>query len=304
MKKITILDGGMGRELKRIGAPFSQPLWSAQALIESPEHVRIAHQNFVDAGADIITVNSYACVPFHLGADRYQAEGAKLARDAAVIAQSVAKQAGESHGQRIRVAGSIPPAFGSYRPDLFEAEAAKAITSALFDAQKPYVDLWIAETIASLEEFEVIHSVLSQTRQDCYYAFTLADDVSEIAQLRSGQSVKHAAERVCAAGGQGIFFNCSTPEVMAQAIQDAKAVIDACGAELELGVFANNFTPIKSDHQANDTLQSMRELTPEDYLSFAKQWYALGATVIGGCCGIHPAHIEALETWRNVVEKS
>ncbi|GAM61183.1 homocysteine S-methyltransferase [Vibrio ishigakensis] len=64
MTKVTILDGGMGRELKRIGAPFSQPLWSAQALIESPKHVAQAHLGFIEAGAEIITVNSYACVPF------------------------------------------------------------------------------------------------------------------------------------------------------------------------------------------------------------------------------------------------
>jgi len=62
MKNLTILDGGMGRELKRIGAPFSQPLWSAQALIEAPHYVTQAHQGFIDAGAEIIIANSYACV--------------------------------------------------------------------------------------------------------------------------------------------------------------------------------------------------------------------------------------------------
>lgn len=49
MKAVTILDGGMGRELERIGAPFSQPLWSAQALIESPQLVKQAHHAFIDA---------------------------------------------------------------------------------------------------------------------------------------------------------------------------------------------------------------------------------------------------------------
>lgn len=299
MNKVAILDGGMGRELKRIGAPFSQPLWSAQALIESPEHVRKAHQNFIDAGADIITVNSYACVPFHLGDALYQAEGAQLARSAAALAQSVAKQAAASSGKPVRVAGSIPPALGSYRPDLFEAGAAQAISSTLFDAQDPHVDLWIAETIASLAEFDVIHAVLQQTQKDCYYAFTLNDDVMETSLLRSGESVRSAAERVCAADAQGIFFNCSTPEVMDLAIREARAVMDACGADIELGVYANNFTPIKANHQANGALQAMRELTPQDYLNFAKRWHELGATVIGGCCGIYPEHIRALNEWRN-----
>ncbi|MCW8994263.1 MAG: homocysteine S-methyltransferase family protein, partial [Psychromonas sp.] len=90
MVNLTILDGGMGRELKRIGAPFSQPLWSAQALIESPQHVKQAHQGFIDAGAQIITVNSYACVPFHLGEELYEERGCELAEKAAKIARDVA----------------------------------------------------------------------------------------------------------------------------------------------------------------------------------------------------------------------
>ncbi|WP_064607928.1 homocysteine S-methyltransferase family protein [Photobacterium sp. J15] len=306
MKKLTILDGGMGRELKRIGAPFSQPLWSAQALIESPEHVRKAHQNFIDSGAQIITANSYACVPFHLGEELYKTDGAKLARKAAKIAESIALNERAYHHNTVYVAGSIPPAFGSYRPDLFKAPEAKEIATALFYAQEPHVDLWIAETISSLQEFEVIQSVLKNTRKDCYYSFTLEDEVTDIARLRSGQTVKTATALVCYSGGKGIFFNCSVPEVMEQAIKDAKATIDSYGSnsDVEIGVFANNFTPIQSDHKANDTLQSMRELTPEDYLNFAKRWHALGASVIGGCCGIQPCHIQALKEWRETIEES
>ena len=67
---ITILDGGMGRELQRVGAPFRQPEWSAQALIEAPHYVSQVHRNFIKAGAEIITTNTYALVPFHLGQQR------------------------------------------------------------------------------------------------------------------------------------------------------------------------------------------------------------------------------------------
>ncbi len=48
----------------------------------------------------------------------------------------------------------------------------------------------------------------------------------------------------------------------------------------------------------------MRELSPEDYLVFAKRWYELGATIIGGCCGIGPDHIQALAEWRDTLEES
>lgn len=296
MKKLTILDGGMGRELQDIGAPFSQPLWSAQALIESPEYVTKAHQNFIDSGAEIIIVNSYACVPFHLGEERFQTEGARLARQAAMIAETVA-----INNNSVRVAGAIPPPLGSYRPDLFHAIDAENIITTLIDAQEPYVDLWIAETISSLEEFEVINTALIDSAKDCYYAFSLSDTQQNESRLRSGQTVKMATKRVCLAGAKGILFNCSVPEVMEQAIKDAKEIIEKHRADIEIGVYANNFLPIKSDHEANDTLNSMRDLSPDDYLVYAKRWYDLGASIIGGCCGISPSHIHTLSEWKKTL---
>ena len=50
---MIILDGGLGRELQAMGAPFRQPEWSALALMEGPEYVRAAHDAFLLAGADI-----------------------------------------------------------------------------------------------------------------------------------------------------------------------------------------------------------------------------------------------------------
>jgi len=67
MNELTVLDGGMGRELLRIGAPFRQPEWSALALFDGPDWVVQAHTNFIEAGAEVITTNSYAIVPFHIG---------------------------------------------------------------------------------------------------------------------------------------------------------------------------------------------------------------------------------------------
>ena len=64
---VTVLDGGTGKELERIGAPFRQPEWSALALLEDPAAVTTVHDNFLAAGADVVTTNAYAVVPYHLG---------------------------------------------------------------------------------------------------------------------------------------------------------------------------------------------------------------------------------------------
>ncbi len=193
--------------------------------------------------------------------------------------------------------------MGSYRPDLFQVQPAQAITQTLYAAQEPYVDIWIAETIASLEELSMIQQVLEQSSKPCYYAFTLQDD-SDVALLRSGESVGDAAQQVAATGGAGILFNCSVPEVMADAISQAKSALNGREKEIEIGVYANSFAPIKAQHAANQTVQAMREFSAQDYVEFAQQWYGLGATVIGGCCGITPTHIRALQDWRQALEKS
>ena len=299
MNKLTILDGGMGRELKRMGAPFTQPLWSAQALIEAPHFVTQAHQGFIDAGAEIITVNSYACVPFHLGEALYQAQGAALAQQASVIAKEVAQNA----KQNVSVAGSLPPAFGSYRPELFESERAFTILDTLYKAQDEYVDLWIGETISSIEEARVMASVLKGSTKPCYYAFTLSDEVTEQATLRSGELVTDAITVLLEQQNiAGIFFNCSIPEVIEQALRDTNNVLIKQNKKVSLGAFANSFTPISSAHKANEAVQDYRDLSPNEYLEFAKQWHSLGANIIGGCCGIGPKFIAALVKWKSDIE--
>lgn len=60
---ITILDGGVGQELLRRGHRGSRGLWSAQALINAPDVVVDVHRSYVDAGARVITTNTYSTVP-------------------------------------------------------------------------------------------------------------------------------------------------------------------------------------------------------------------------------------------------
>src|SRR4051794_31661006 len=153
---ILILDGGMGRELARNGAPFRQPEWSALALIEGPDFVRKAHDAFIAAGADVITTNSYAVVPFHLGEERFRRDGKMLADRAGRIARDAADE-----GPRfVKVAGSLPPLFGSYRPDLFREKDAAFIARFLITGLSQHVDLWLAETQGSIAEAAALHRAL------------------------------------------------------------------------------------------------------------------------------------------------
>ena len=143
-----MLDGGMGRELARVGAPFRQPEWSALALMESPRHVTEVHEAYAQAGGDVLTTNAYAIVPFHIGADRFAADGVDLAASAGALARGVADRFG------VRVAGCLPPVLGSYLPGAFVPDNARPILELLIDAQAEHVDVWLAETQSSILEVE------------------------------------------------------------------------------------------------------------------------------------------------------
>jgi S-methylmethionine-dependent homocysteine/selenocysteine methylase len=284
---VTVLDGGTGRELARIGAPFSQPLWSAQALIDSPDHVRRVHESYVAAGAEVITTNTYALVPFHLGRELFDRDGRRLTALAASIARDVA-----DHHPGVRVAGCLPPVLGSYRPDLFVADDAGPLLDVLVQEQAPFVDLWLAETQSSITEARFVREVLDAhgRREPLWISFTLADEVDDAPRLRSGESVVDAAHAARDLDAQVLLFNCSPPEVMERAVATARS-----STHLPIGVYANAFAMEHDQAAANAELHDLRDdITPERYLELSRRWVAAGASLVGGCCGIGPEHISAL----------
>jgi S-methylmethionine-dependent homocysteine/selenocysteine methylase len=289
---ITLLDGGMGRELLRIGAPFRQPEWSALALMEAPDLVKKVHKSFSAAGSDILTTSNYAVVPFHIGEKRFSDEGARLTELSGILAREVASSFG------ISVAGSIPPLFGSYRPDLFIPEQAPALLKIIIDALSPNVDLWLAETTSSIREAQAVAKALLGDDRPLWIAFTLLDDEESQEQrprLRSGEKVVNAVQSVIDLGVSAILFNCSQPEVMAPAIVAAVEELKRLNVDIPIGVYANAFPSQQEDAQANSTLMEIRQdLDPAGYISYVDTWCRLGATIIGGCCGVGPEHIKAL----------
>ena len=296
--RITLLDGGMGRELKRMGAPFRQPEWSALALMEAPDFVSEAHAAFIAAGAEVVTTNSYAVVPFHIGEDRFAADGGMLAERAGRLARAAADIGADSGaGRKILVAASLPPLFGSYRPDLFDAARAPELLRTLVEGLAPHADFWLAETLGSIAEAAAVSDALAGDARPLWISFTLADDRPEPSdpRLRSGEPVAEAVRAAAQAGAAAVLFNCSQPEVMAPALEVARETLAAQDGAIEIGAYANAFQPKDESAQANEDVSDLRsDLDPPGYLGFARDWVARGATIVGGCCGIGPEHVAAL----------
>ena len=290
-----LLDGGMGRQLARIGAPFRQPEWSALALMEAPEMVAEAHRQFINAGAEVITTNSYALVPFHIGEARFASDGARLAD----LSGRLARQAADAAARPVKVAGSLPPLFGSYRPDLFDAARAPEMLAVLTEGLAPYSDLWLAETQSSIIEAETAaKAALARAAKPLWISYTLQDETDDPAtpRLRSGEPAGAATTAALALGAEAVLFNCSQPEVMGAAIAAARQAVAGAGREARIGVYANAFPPQTKKAEANAALSRLREdLDPASYLGWAETWRAEGASIIGGCCGIGPEHIAHLK---------
>ncbi|ASK28568.1 homocysteine S-methyltransferase family protein [Neisseria chenwenguii] len=289
MNPILILDGGMGRELLRRGAPFRQPEWSALALTEAPDAVRDAHLDFIRAGTQVITTNSYAVVPFHIGA-RFDNEAQILAASAGRLACEAVGQS----GRNVQVAASLPPLFGSYRPDLFDAEKAPTLAAPLVTGLAPYADIWLAETVSSLAEARAWKAALPDDGKPFWLSFTLDDAAPHtVPQIRSGESATQAAQTALELGAAALLFNCSAPEAMEAAVRTARHTV---GSKMRVGVYANALvTEDNNSDDANGELSSLRDDTqPEAYLRWARQWIAAGADTVGGCCGIGPEHIRVL----------
>lgn len=302
MSGVLVLDGGMGRELLRRGAPFRQPEWSALALMHGPGHVAAVHDDFIAAGAAVITTNSYAVVPFHIGAEAFDRDGARLAALAGRLARDCADRAGRG----VLVAGSLPPALGSYRPDRFDPAEAGRVLAVLVAALSPHVDLWLAETQGSVAEAQVARAAVGNDPRPFWLSFTLEDRGGPAValaggqppRLRSGEPVSEAALAARALLADTLLFNCAQAELMEPAIRAARAALGADPLAGRIGAYANAFVPEPEPGArltANEGLSSLRgDLSPAGYAALAARWIEAGATRVGGCCGIGPAHVREL----------
>ncbi len=219
------------------------------------------------------------------------------------------------------VAASLPPACGAYAPGAFRGDTAARVLRVLVRAQAPFADLWLAETLGGTAEARAAADALraegARDARPLWLSFTLAqpagDDAAAEPALLSGERVADAVRVALELRAAALLFNCAPPELMLDALGAAAAALEAAAAgatggapgaamrpgapgAMRLGVYANAFAEAPAaDKPANAALLALRpELTPRAYASLAARWVARGASVVGGCCGLGPAHIAAL----------
>ena len=281
---ITILDGGMGQELiHRSGTPPT-PLWSTQVMIDMPHLVREIHADYVAAGAEIATTNTYAIHRDRLAGTEHAGRFEDLHR----IALDMALAARDAHGSG-KIAGSIGPLGASYRADLQPAhEIAVELMAEVAGLLALACDILLFETVISAAQTRAALEATRELGKPVWISFSVDDD--DGSRLRSGEAL---ADAVALCGdAAALLANCSAPEAMPAAID----VLKASGKPV--GAYANAFTQITKDFLADkptvDALTARRDMEPEAYAVQAKTWVDHGATILGGCCETNPAHIAEL----------
>ncbi len=284
MSNITLLDGGMGQELIHRSSQPASPLWSTKVMMDEPEIVQAVHQEYINAGAQVLTLNSYSATPERLARDASEELFEPLQAKAIEIAR---KAKGDTDTQ---IAGCLPPLFGSYRPESAPSfEVCLDTYRKVVACQKDAVDLFLCETMSSIKEAETATLAAKESSKPVWCALSLDDN--DGMKLRSGESVEAGIKAAKKVGADAILFNCSLPEV----ISVAMPTLSKCG--LPFGAYANGFTKADDLELGGtvDVLTARTDLGPKEYADFCDHWIAQGATIIGGCCEVGPAHIAELK---------
>ncbi|HEY2002194.1 MAG TPA: homocysteine S-methyltransferase family protein, partial [Acidobacteriaceae bacterium] len=258
--------------------------------LTQPELVRSVHEEYLQAGAEIIETNTFGANSFRLHRFGLQDQtrainqaGARLAREA--VAQLADKQAGSAF-----VAGSVGPLGIHLEPlgktSLEEARAAFAeqIEGLIAGGPGVGVDLLAIETMMAINETEQAISAARQVAPDVPLLAMVT--VDEDANCLDGTPAEVAAARLAAAGADAIGCNCSTgPATVLTAIERMRGA-----TELPLVAMPNAGMPRNVDGR------NIYLCSPEYMASFARKFVRSGVQFIGGCCGTTPNHIRAMKS--------
>lgn len=283
MSIVVLLDGGMGQELIARSSQPPSPLWSARVMMDEPEIVEAVHRDYIDAGANVITLNAYSATPERLARDASEDLFEPLQRKAVDIANAARA------GTNVALAGCLPPLFGSYHPEWApDFESCLDTYRRIVACQREAVDVLLCETLASVKEVKAAVRAGVESGKPVWCGMTAIDD--DGTKLRSGEPITDGIAAAVGEGAAAVLVNCSWPE----AVTDSLPFLAESG--LAYGGYANGFTKA-DDLEVGGTVDHLgvrKDLGPERYAEFAMSWVDMGARIIGGCCEVGPRHIAEL----------
>ena len=283
--EVAVLDGGIGTEMLRRGTT-----WEGHKVDTAADVIRAIHADYIAAGADVITTNTFqlsrrALLNHFAGPEHMRHIGPPdlAARPAVLLREAVgrAREAREASGRDVCIAGAVTTLEWCFRPDLAPPpEQARAEYREIVEQLAAAgVDLILFETMNHVGEAGAALEAAREVGVPPWLAFVPRWDGRLLG--REGMAEVAAIPRDLAP--DVLLFNCAPPPDIQAALREVAAHWRGI-----LGAYAHVGRYDPPDWMFTD------EYPPDRYLACAREWRALGARVIGGCCGTTPDHIRAL----------
>jgi methionine synthase I (cobalamin-dependent)/5,10-methylenetetrahydrofolate reductase len=291
----TILcDGAMGTTLYARGVYINRCY--DELNLSQPELVRSVHEEYLQAGAEVIETNTFGANSFRLLRYGFQDRVFEINRAGAQLAREAVEQLADKQAGKAWVAGAVGPLGVHLEPlgktGLDEARAAFAeqIRGLADGGPGVGVDLLMVETIVALNEAEQAIRAARAVAPDLpVLAMITVDDEGN---CLDGTAAEDAAARLTAMGADAIGCNCSAgPATVLTAVERL-----AAATSLPLAAMPNAGMPRAVDGR------NIYLCSPEYMASFARKFLKAGAQFIGGCCGTTPNHIRAIKSAMRAVE--
>ncbi len=268
-----LLDGATGTELERRGVPAGLPLWSSHALLDAPEVVGEIHRDYVQAGCQWITANTFRTQRHVLEKSGLGHEDERLTGFAIELAAAARPGGG--------VLGSAPPLEDCYRPDLVPADSVLAKAHGRHCrllAEAGADGIWV-ETHNTVREAVAASVAAAETGLPFLVSFVC----DPAGRLLSGETLEDGLQAVAPLRPVAVGVNCLPP-----------SAVDACLSSLRAAgppwFVAANLGPPASE----GSFERANSVDPESFAGLAEGWLETGATLVGGCCGTTPAHLAAV----------
>ena len=271
-----LLDGATGTELNRRGVSTDLPLWSTRALLDAPRTLWEVHRDYVNAGAEMLTANTFRTYRRNLEHAGLGDRAAELTRQAVEIARDAAEG-------RAWVVGSQPPLEDCYSPELTPNDKTLRIEHGEMSTNlaAARVDGILVETHHTIREAVAATAAAMQTGLPVLVSFVCGSD----GRLLSGETLTAAATAVFPFSPAALMVNCVPADTADAQLKELRAA----APETPLGAYANIGRADPVHGWVNTDAQD-----PECYAEFARQWLETGAGLIGGCCGTTPGHVARL----------
>src|ERR1700723_1730635 len=280
----VLCDGAMGTSLYARGI-FINRCYD-ELNLSQPELVRSVHEDYLQAGAEIIETNTFGANALRLQRYGLRDKVGEINRAGVAIARQAVRQLADKQAGTAWIAGSVGPLGVHLEPlgktGLDEARAAFAEQiKALAEAG---AGMLMIETMPALNEAREALLAAKETAPELpvFVMVTVDDD----GNCLDGASPEQGGGLLTESGGDAIGCNCSTgPATVLTAIEAMRAV-----SELPIVAMPNAGMP-RAVEGRNIYLCS-----PEYMASFARKAIAAGAQMVGGCCGTTPNHIRAMRS--------